>query len=423
MSGVVALAAAHDVSLYGSKAVGLGEAARAGLPLPPGVALSGAIVEAVAAGDHAAIEAVDELVRPLGGPLAVRSSAVDEDGADASFAGQHLTVLNVPSADSVAAALREVWWSANSDSAISYRRRLGVFTRPSVGVVVQELLDPETAGVLFTRNPINGADERVIEASWGLGEAVVAGLVIPDHFRIDRNGQVLERVAGLKGIAIRKLPDGGTAEQDVPAERAEQLCLDNDQLAALNRLAASCEEVYGPERDIEWAFVDGELYLLQCRAITRVATGPPRVMPDAPTAVIERARPFADLAPDDAAKVAGLFKERRFAAGETVIREGSGGAAFYVIESGKATVTIRGEPRATLAAGDHFGEIALIDEGARMATITAATDLVCQGLTLWEFRSLVQENGTIGWTVMQTLARLLRAAEQALASVQPAPRG
>ena len=423
MSGVVALAAAHDVSLYGSKAVGLGEAARAGLPLPPGVALSGAIVEAVAAGDHAAIEAVDELVRPLGGPLAVRSSAVDEDGADASFAGQHLTVLNVPSADSVAAALREVWWSANSDSAISYRRRVGVFTRPSVGVVVQELLDPETAGVLFTRNPINGADERVIEASWGLGEAVVAGLVIPDHFRIDRNGQVLERVAGLKRIAIRKLPDGGTAERDVPAERAEQLCLDDDQLAALNRLAASCEEVYGPERDIEWAFVDGELYLLQCRAITRVATEPPRPRPDAPAAVVRSARPFADLAPEELAKVACVFKERRFAAGETVIREGSGGAAFYVIESGEATVTIRGEPRATLAAGDHFGEIALIDEGARMATITAATDLVCQGLTLWEFRSLVQENGTIGWTVMQTLARLLRAAEQALASVQPAPRG
>jgi CRP/FNR family transcriptional regulator, cyclic AMP receptor protein len=106
-----------------------------------------------------------------------------------------------------------------------------------------------------------------------------------------------------------------------------------------------------------------------------------------------------------------------------VIKEGSGGAAFYVIESGEATVTIRGEPRATLAAGDHFGEIALIDEGARTATIAATTDLVCQGLTLWEFRPLVQENGTIGWTIMQTLARLLRAAEQALASVQPAPRG
>ena len=103
-----------------------------------------------------------------------------------------------------------------------------------------------------------------------------------------------------------------------------------------------------------------------------------------------------------------------------MIKEGSAGAAFYVIESGEATVTIDGEPRGTLAEGDHFGEIALIDEGARMATITATTDLVCQGLTLWEFRPLVQENGAIGWTIMQTLARELRAAEQALASVRSA---
>jgi pyruvate,water dikinase len=422
VSGVVGLADAHDVSLYGSKAVGLGQAARAGLPLPPGVAVSGAVVEAVAAGDAAAIEAVGGLVRSLGGPLAVRSSAVDEDGAEASFAGQHLTLLNVPSADSVGAAMREVWWSANADSAISYRQRVGLFTRPIVGVVVQALLDPESAGVMFTRNPVNGADERVIEASWGLGEAVVAGLVIPDHFRLDRSGRVLERMAGLKRIAIRTLPDGGTSEQDVAPERAEQLCLDDDQLATLNRLAASCEDVYGPERDIEWAFADGELYLLQCRAITRVATEPRRPKANAPADVVRSTRLFADLAPDELAKITGLFKQRRFPAGETVIKEGTGGAAFYVIESGEATVTIGGEPRATLTQGDHFGEIALIDEGARMATITAATDLVCQGLTLWEFRPLVQQNGAIGWTIMQTLARELRAAEQALGSARGAAR-
>jgi pyruvate,water dikinase len=420
VSGVVALADAHDVSLYGSKAVGLGEAARAGLPLPPGVAVSGAVVEAVAARDAAAIEAVSALVRPLGGPLAVRSSAVDEDGAEASFAGQHLTLLNVPSAESVGAALREVWWSANSDSAISYRQRVGLFTRPSVGVVVQALLDPECAGVMFTRNPINGADERVIEASWGLGEAVVAGLVIPDNFRTDRAGQVLERRAGLKRVAIRTLPDGGTTEQDVPADRAEHLCLGDDQLAALNRLAASCEALYGPERDIEWAFAGGDLYLLQCRAITRIATEAPRPKVGAPAETVRSSRLFADLAPEELAKVTALFKERRFAAGETVIKEGSGGAAFYVIESGEATVTVGGEPRGTLTEGDHFGEIALIDEGARTAMITAATDLVCQGMTLWEFRPLVQANGAIGWTIMQTLARELRAAEQALASVRSA---
>src|SRR4051794_29299694 len=148
------------------------------------------------------MEQVGELVRPLGGPLAVRSSAVDEDGADASFAGQHLTLLNVPSAADLSPALREIWWSANSDSAITYRKRVGLFTRPSVAVVVQVLLDPETAGVMFTRNPVTGADERMIEASWGLGEAVVAGLVIPDSYRVDRTGTVLERRPGLKRIAI-----------------------------------------------------------------------------------------------------------------------------------------------------------------------------------------------------------------------------
>jgi len=420
VTGVVGLVEAHDVSLYGSKAVGLGEAARAGLPIPPGVALSGAVVEAVAAHDAAAIEAVGELVRPLGGPLAVRSSAVDEDGADASFAGQHLTLLNVPSADGVDAALREVWWSANSDSAITYRQRVGLFTRPSVGVVVQALLDPECAGVMFTRNPINGADERVIEASWGLGEAVVAGLVIPDHFRVDRSGQVLERAAGLKRIAIRTLAGGGTVEDAVAAGRAEQLCLGDEQLAALDRLATACEEIYGPERDIEWAFAGGELYLLQCRAITRIASEPRRPKASAPAEVVRRARLFADLAPGELEQVTALFKERRFAAGATVIKEGSAGAAFYVIESGEATVTIDGQPRGVLTEGDHFGEIALIDEGARMATITAATELVCQGMTLWEFRPLVQANGAIGWTIMQNLARELRAAEQTLAGARSA---
>jgi len=424
VSGVVPLVDACDESLFGSKAVGLGEAARAGLPLPPGVALAGDVVEAVASGDEAAIMEVGALVRPLGGPLAVRSSAVDEDGADASFAGQHLTLLNVPSADDVGSAVREVWWSANSDSAITYRQRVGLFTRPSVGVVVQALLDPESAGVMFTRNPVSGADERVIEASWGLGEAVVAGLVIPDHFRIDRSGQVLERTAGLKKLAIRSLPQGGTVQEEVPAELAEQLCLDDHRLGELHRLADLCEQVYGPARDIEWAFADGRLYLLQCRAITRA--GPREQLGSAlagPAEILGHTRLFGNLEKPELEKIAALFKERRFAPGETVIREGSGGAAFYLIESGEAAVTIGGEQRATLSAGDYFGEIALIDEGARIATITASTELVCQGLTLWEFRPLVEENGVIGWTLLQTLARELRSAEQALATVRGSSNG
>ena len=272
MKKVVPLAKARDDAVFGSKAVGLGEAARGGLPLPPGVALSGDIVEAVAAGEGRAIKKVARCVRPLPGPLAVRSSAVDEDGAEASFAGQHLTLLNVLSSEGVCSALREIWWSANSDSAITYRQRVGLFTRPSVGVVVQALLDPEVAGVMFTQNPVTGADERMIEASWGLGEAVVAGVVIPDNFRVDRSGEVLERTPGVKKIAIRTLPDGGTIEEEVPPELVERPCLDDEQLQELNRLAGRCEQVYGPARDIEWAIADGELYLLQCRAVTRAGS-------------------------------------------------------------------------------------------------------------------------------------------------------
>jgi pyruvate,water dikinase len=269
---VVPLAKARDDAIYGSKAVGLGQAARAGLPLPPGVALSGDMVEAVASGEERAIKKVVKAARPLRGPLAVRSSAVDEDGAEASFAGQHLTLLNVPSSDELNAALRDIWWSANSDSAISYRQRVGLFTRPSVGVVVQALLDPDAAGVMFTQNPITGADERVIEASWGLGEAVVSGRVIPDHFRVSRSGEVLERTAGVKQLVIRSLPEGGTVDEEVAPELVGSLCLDDDQLAELNGLADRCEQVYGPGRDIEFAFAGGSLYLLQCRAVTRVGS-------------------------------------------------------------------------------------------------------------------------------------------------------
>jgi pyruvate, water dikinase len=266
---VVPLEKAVDDTLFGSKAVGLGQAIRDGLPVPPGVALSGAIVEAVAAGDRSAMREIARSVSGLGGPLAVRSSAIDEDGATASFAGQHLTLLNVPGADQLSSALNKVWWSANSDSAITYRQRVGLFTRPSVGVVVQALLDPESAGVMFTTNPVTVADERVIEASWGLGEAVVAGMVIPDHYRVDRSGQVLERKPGLKRIAIRPVPGGGTVEENLPPALVERLCLDDAQLLELNALASRCEQVYGPARDVEWAIAGGTLYLLQCRAITK----------------------------------------------------------------------------------------------------------------------------------------------------------
>jgi pyruvate,water dikinase len=412
MKSAVPLAGADNEAIFGAKATDLGEAARAGLPVPPGIALAGELTEAVAAGQQTAIGEVMESARFLTGPLAVRSSAVGEDGADASFAGQHLTLLNVPSCADLSAAIRQIWWSANTDSVISYRKRVGLFDRPSVGVVVQALLDPEVAGVMFTQNPINGTDERVIEASWGLGEAVVAARVIPDHFRLDRSGKVLERTPGFKKLAIRAAATGGTIEREVAPELVEALCLDDRQLHSLNALAARCEQVYGPARDIEWAYADDQIYLLQCRAVThRRQSRPSHALPGGPAEVIGHVPFFTGLSERDKTQIASMFKERTFPAGETIIKEGVGAAAFFVIESGQATVSIRGKPIRTLRPGDYFGEIALIDEGTRSATVTASTEVVGHGLTYWEFRPLVQANATIAWNLLQTLAKRLRTAQ------------
>jgi pyruvate,water dikinase len=411
VSGIVPLVGADKEELYGGKAVGLGDALRAGLPVPPGIALPGPAVDAIASGEVDATAALRDAVRPLPMPLAVRSSAVDEDSAGASFAGQHITVLNVPSAEDVEAAVREVWWSANSDSAITYRKRLGVFARPSVGVVVQSLLQPETAGVMFTRNPITGADERMIEASWGLGEAVVSGRVIPDSYRVARGGDVLERRPGLKKFAIRSASDGGTVDVEVAADLVESLCLQDEDLQALSALADDCERVYGAERDIEWAFADGNLYLLQCRAVTRSAGVAPTVAPASPPVsgdALVQVSLFSELTGPDRDAIARLFTQRVFTSGETVTKEGSDAAAFYLIESGTATVTVHGAFRRTLHSGDYFGEIALIDGRARSATVTADGELVCQGITLWDFQPLVQRNTTMAWTLLQTLAGMLR---------------
>jgi pyruvate,water dikinase len=215
------------------------------------------------------VRRVTEAFAALGGPVAVRSSAIGEDGASASFAGQHATVLGVICGQTLVAAIKKVRESAHAPSAIAYRKRLGLDGTPRMGVVVQRLVDADKAGVLFTKNPMTGADERVIEASWGLGEAVVAGLVTPDRYRVTRDGRILERAAGDKDLAIRLRADGGTHEVEVDAERAAVLCLADADLAALHQLALRCEGHAKAPIDLEFAFVGETLYLLQQRAITR----------------------------------------------------------------------------------------------------------------------------------------------------------
>lgn len=131
-----------------------------------------------------------------------------------------------------------------------------------------------------------------------------------------------------------------------------------------------------------------------------------------PAATLKRVPLFADLTKREIQQVARLFKERRFAEGETIIKEGSGGAAFFVIETGEAKVFTGGRERATLVPGDFFGEVALFDEGTRTATIIAAKDLLCHGITYWDFRPLVESNGVIGWKLLQRMAEILRATRE-----------
>jgi CRP/FNR family transcriptional regulator, cyclic AMP receptor protein len=134
-------------------------------------------------------------------------------------------------------------------------------------------------------------------------------------------------------------------------------------------------------------------------------------MAGAPVDAIRSVPLFAELSEDELAQVARLFKQRNFAPGETVAKEGSGGAAFYLIESGTAKVNVAGRERPALGPGDYFGEIALIDEGARSATITAVEQLSCYGLTYWDFRPLVQSNAGISWKLLQFMVARLRLAE------------
>lgn len=265
---LVPLAEAIDEAAFGGKAVSLGAAIRAGLPVPPGVALHTTMVHQVATREQEAVEAIRSCAHIPDVRLAVRSSAVGEDSADASFAGQHATKLNVRKT-SVHEAVHIVWASARTESALAYRARKGLPREPKIAAVVQMLVEPVAAGVLFTRNPISGADERLIEASWGLGEAVVSGIVVPDRARVSRTGELLEFEAGDKDIKIWYDTDDGTAEVPVEPALRQVPSIGDAHLAVLHDLAERCARLWGPALDIEWALAaDDTIYLLQCRPIT-----------------------------------------------------------------------------------------------------------------------------------------------------------
>ena len=298
--------------IAGGKAANLGELIRAGLPIPDGFCVTTTAYELVSEGasldqiledlthTHAddtsrlaelaaaartvllaapvpstVTEAITEAYRELGNgtsvPVAVRSSATAEDLPHASFAGQQDTYLNVVGAESVLDAARRCWASLWTDRAVSYRASNGIDHRNvRLAIAVQSMVEATVAGVLFTANPLTGRRRQaVIDASPGLGEAVVSGAVNPDHFVVNTaTGEIVERRLGDKRVAVRATAGGGTQRVELAGDE-ESASLESAQILALATLGARVETHYGEPQDTEWAFdADGRIWLLQARPIT-----------------------------------------------------------------------------------------------------------------------------------------------------------
>ncbi|MEM8929636.1 MAG: PEP/pyruvate-binding domain-containing protein [Acidobacteriota bacterium] len=323
-------AGAVSIEQIGGKGHSLVRMAAAGLPVPPGAILTTAFFapwfEAVEASEPwreliaaphaewnsrcAAVQAwcstlpldagqgaaLDALRADLDGLVAVRSSSPDEDLATASFAGAYVTCLGVRP-DELESAVRACFASSLDERVLVYKRErdLDVFS-PRLAVIVQEQLDSRVAGVAFSLDPVtNDHDHAVIDASWGLGESVVAGLVTPDHWVIDKvDRTVIEATLGAKQQTITLGVDGGTVEE--ASTRADEPTLDADRLDALVDLVCRVEALDDRPVDIEWALAgdgpDARLFLLQARPITTHVPVPPELR----TAPGEPRRLYTDIA-------------------------------------------------------------------------------------------------------------------------------
>jgi rifampicin phosphotransferase len=319
-----------DVSLVGGKAANVGELLRVGLPVPPGfcvtaaayrhfVALSdnrtristlldGLVDEPSALAEAAAqirqllveqplpeeigeeiVGRYYELARTLGDsspdpgiPVAVRSSATAEDMPDASFAGQQDTYLNVSGTMALLANVKRCWASLWTARAVTYRQKQGYdHDQVALAVVVQAMVGADVAGVLFTADPLTGdRDTMVINASWGLGEAIVSGTVNPDTWSVAKMDlAVRSREIGSKDVQVVHASDGGTEEIPVPAEKRGEPSLSDGELLELAAIGKSIEEHYRAPMDVEWALSDGRFYVLQARPITTLSDSPPQKYP------------------------------------------------------------------------------------------------------------------------------------------------
>ena len=307
------LAEEITLEVAGGKGANLGAMVRAGLPVPDGFVVTTAAYRAfVAAAGLAPLIATqwqaidpasaasfedasaqlrqafaaapfpDDLAAPIlaayaglgeAAPVAVRSSATAEDLPDASFAGQQDTYLNITGNAALLDAVKRCWGSLWTARAMAYRHRQGIDpVQVSLAVVVQAMAPADAAGVLFTVNPVTGAaDEMVINATWGLGEALVAGRVNPDTIIAAKaDGRVKEVALGDKAVMTAAVA-GGTDEVAVDTARRSAQAIDEEQVAELVRLGRELESLFGGPQDVEWAVAGGTVILLQSRPVTTLA--------------------------------------------------------------------------------------------------------------------------------------------------------
>lgn len=265
---------AADPDLIGGKARGFAVIARAGLSAPDGFVLTSAVHRAAAADagrmPTRVAERVVNMVRDMGdAPLAVRSSATTEDGAELSYAGQYLTRLGVRGPEETLDAIMACWDSAMDARAEAYRAGRGGDGGVEMAVIVQHLAAGEAAGVCMSRDPVTGDPETVVvNAAFGLGEQVVSGLVTPDDYRLSRsNGALVRFDAGYKDTMLVLTPDG-PREVPVPHVRREERVLHDALLEELHRGLLRCERELGAPADCEFSVVEGRLIWLQCRPMT-----------------------------------------------------------------------------------------------------------------------------------------------------------
>jgi len=204
--------------------------------------------------------------------VAVRSSATAEDLPEASFAGQQETYLNVRGEDDVVDKVRKCWSSLYTPRAIYYRVQQGFrHDEVSIAVVVQKMVNSEKSGVMFTSHPVTGEKQCIIEAAFGLGEAIVSGAVSPDTYVYDRkSGKLIDVNIAEKKIMITRSEDGETVKVELPPEKAKERVLSDEEIEELVKFAELIENHYGNPQDVEWGIERGKVYILQSRAITTI---------------------------------------------------------------------------------------------------------------------------------------------------------